>query len=104
MQENLGKPSIKEFDKKLVFAKSTKITDNFKAILKGGIDIFHNGAKVAMIYYNKDDGVIIDTAGFDTSNFDKAGISPKDSIKLGKSIWAKITTEYNLSFHHSSQT
>ncbi len=50
MKIRLDNLKIPEFDKFLKFAKKQEDNVNFKVILWGGIDIFENGEKIAMIY------------------------------------------------------
>jgi hypothetical protein len=97
MWKRIDNLKISEFDNILKIAKEVEIPNKFKATLKGGIDIFFNGRKVAMIYYifsstrdfNKGD-IILNTDVFDR----RRDITPSERIKLGEQIWEDLIKKH----------
>ncbi len=88
---------IKDFDKFLKFAKQKEEPEKFKVVLKGGINIFHGGRKIAMIYRvnsntkNFSGGdVVLNTDIFDK----KRDILQSERIEVGTKIWNDLMEQY----------
>ena len=97
MWKVLANMQIKKFDNFLKFAKKIENPERFKVFPRGGIDIFYNERKVAMIYliisstkdFRRGD-IVINTDISDK----KRDLLQNERIRMGEKIWIDLIKQY----------